>query len=1609
MRKIYLSLVSLFALYLTSFSQNVSLTGGTYTQDFNTLSNTAGSTTNNLTITGWFMTESGGGARDNEQYAVDPGSSNTGDTYSYGTAASTERALGGLRSGTLIPIFGGGFTNNTGGTITELNIAYTGEQWRLGTAARTDQINFEYSLNATNLVTGSWTAVATLNFVTPVTATTGAKDGNAAANRTALTANITGLSIPNGASFYIRWTDTDASGADDGLSVDDFSITPTSSGGGGGSNLSINDVSIVEGNAGTTNAVFTVSLSAPAGAGGVTFDIATADGTATIASNDYVSNSLTSQTIPPGSSNYTFTVQINGDATVEPNENYFVNVTNVTGATVTDGQGQGTITNDDVSLSFIHDIQGNGNSSPLNGLSITTRGIVTGVRSNGFFIQEPDATIDADPNTSEGIFVFTSSAPPAAVAVGNLVQVAGTVTEFIPTTDPNSPSQTELISPTVSLLSAGNPLPAAIVLTAADTDPAGSITQLEKFESMRVQVNSLTVIAPTQGNVSEPNATATSNGFFYGVITGINRPFREPGIIVPDPLPGGAPVTIPRYDANPEKLGVGSSSIGGTAINVATGAILTNVVGPLDYRSRTYTIDIDPAIPPVVSNNGLTFTAVPAQTTDELTVASFNVERFYDDVNDPGGDVALTTTAYNNRLNKVSLAIRNVLMTPDVIGMVEVEKLSALQAIADKVNNDVVAGGGSNPGYVAFLVEGNDPGGIDVGFLVKSTRVTVNSVTQYGLNATYTEPGGAVSLLNDRPPLVLNATFTGSACTGNNNFIVIANHLRSLNGIDDPVDGNRVRTKRARQAEFLADLIQGFQLADPNANIVSVGDFNAFQFNDGYADLIGTIKGDPTPAANVTLASPDLVNPDLIDLVDSHSASDRYSYSFSGDAQVLDHIIINANLSNKISRFAFARLDADFPEIYRSDANRPERISDHDAPVAYILFRDATNPTITCPAATTVSCSSAVPAADINAVTASDNCGSVTVTHQGDVISGQTCTNRYTITRTYRATDAAGNFAECTQIITVNDQTAPVITCPANVTVSCASAVPAVNTGDVTATDNCGGTIIITHESDVISAQTCANRYTITRTYRATDICGNFSECTQIITVNDQTPPVITCPVNVIVSCASAVPAVNTGAVTATDNCAGTITITHVGDVISAQTCANRYTITRTYRATDVCGNFSECTQIITVNDETAPVITCPAAVTVSCASAVPAVNTGAVTATDNCAGVITIIHVGDVITNQTCANRYTITRTYRATDVCGNSSTCTQIITVNDQTAPVLTCPANISVTTPVGQCTAVVNFTPTATDNCGGAVTITSVPASGFAFPIGVTTVNVTATDACGNSSTCSFTVTVADGQLPVISQQPQTGFVCEGSNATFSVTASNARSYQWQQWNGSSWVNITGATASSFTVPNVSITQNASTYRVAVIGLCTTVQSAAAILYVNPLPSVNITPSIPTAILPGQSLNLNTVVSPAGGSYAWYYNNTLVPTQNGSSWQNITVDGLGTYYVRYTNLDGCSSNSASVVVSAQVTDRLWIYPNPNNGRFQVRFYNQVNEQVTVTVYGINGQQIYQRSFVAGNNYSRLDIVLGGSAIPGFYVVEVRNSQGQLIGRKPIIIRPS
>ena len=201
---------------------HISLTGGIYSQDFNTL---AASSTGSLFAlpTGWTFSESGTGA--NTTYSANNGGATSGDTYSYGTGTNTDRGFGTLQTNAFVSTIGASFTNNTGVTITRLAIAYTGEQWRLGATGRTDFLNFQYSTDATSLTSGTWTPVSELNFTAPTNSgSAGSLDGNSI--HAFISFTMTGLSIPDGTTFFIRWADPNVSGADDGLAVDDFSIEP---------------------------------------------------------------------------------------------------------------------------------------------------------------------------------------------------------------------------------------------------------------------------------------------------------------------------------------------------------------------------------------------------------------------------------------------------------------------------------------------------------------------------------------------------------------------------------------------------------------------------------------------------------------------------------------------------------------------------------------------------------------------------------------------------------------------------------------------------------------------------------------------------------------------------------------------------------------------------------------------------------------------------------------------------------------------------------------------------------------------------------------------------------------------------------------------------------------------------------------------------------------------------------------------------------------------------------------------------------------------------------------------------------------------------------------
>ena len=544
----------------------------------------------------------------------------------------------------------------------------------------------------------------------------------------------------------------------------------------------------------------------------------------------------------------------------------------------------------------IWEIQGNGLASPFVGQTILTKNnVVTSVVFNGFFIQDP--TPDADPETSNGIFVFTSSAP--TVETGDLVDVTAKVSEFFNMTEMDG-------TVTVAELSHGNPLPAPVLFSPTVPSPnqPQPATEMERFEGMLVRVENGTVSGPTnQFNEASVVASAT-------------RPFREPGILYP-----GEPL-LPVWDGNPEIFEIDTDFFGD--LQMAAGAIVVEAEGPLAFSFSDY--QIWPTELSVVGT--ITPAPVRAREAGELTVGSQNLFRLFDLTEDPScADVTPTPAAFASRLNKFSLQIRDVLGSPDVLAVSEIENLGTLQTLAAKLNTD-----DPSLNYTAYLEEGDDVGCIDVGFLVRDT-VDVDSVTQFGKGDTFVF-NSQTFLLNDRPPLVLEGSYTANGAAFP--LTVIAVHQRSLGGIEDPGDGPRVREKRHQQALRLSQFIQTLQTATPGLRLIAIGDFNAFEFTDGYVDVMGQVTGNPDPAGAMIPAT-DEVNPDLTNQTFSETPDQRYSFVFDGSAQALDHGVTSQGLATFMRGAEHSRGNADAPFSFDADPSTPLRSADHDGLVLFVM------------------------------------------------------------------------------------------------------------------------------------------------------------------------------------------------------------------------------------------------------------------------------------------------------------------------------------------------------------------------------------------------------------------------------------------------------------------------------------------------------------------------------------------------------------------------------------------------------------------------------------------------------------------------------------------------
>jgi len=563
----------------------------------------------------------------------------------------------------------------------------------------------------------------------------------------------------------------------------------------------------------------------------------------------------------------------------------------------------------------VTDIQGAGDTSPFEGRRIITTGVVTALSTDGFFMQVTD---DGNPDTSNAVFVFTGGPP--TVAVGEEVEVSGKVEEFFGLTEITG-------SPMVTVLGVGV-IPAAIVFDENTPSPDPSMPSctigLECFESMLVEIPAGIVAASNQSFGSDPFAEVH---FTAGPV----RPFREPGIEYPglaaNPL-------IPVWDGNPEvfeldpdKLGLPNLNIPARSTFSALGVIGYDF-GHYEFWPSELTVEMAPL--PV---------AARAKEPFEGTVGSFNLFRLFDSVSDGTGDAVLDPDEYALRLAKIAAYIVDLMGSPGILATQEVEKLEVLQDLAAVINTL-----DNSVHYSAHLIEGNDVGSIDVGFLVRG-YIQVNALTQLGADERLTFDG---SLLHDRPPLLLEAIMDTIPVS------VMVLHMRSLGGIE----GERTQQKRYEQAMSVAQKVQDIQMANPNVNLVVLGDFNAFEFTDGYVDLAGIIKGDFNPDHSLVCSTngnicDDLVTPDLTDEVLNIDPSERYSFIFRdgrnpdgsrGDAQILDHAMTSQALGSLITGLEFARANVDAAaELVRDDGTQADltlRASDHDGLILFVDLSD---------------------------------------------------------------------------------------------------------------------------------------------------------------------------------------------------------------------------------------------------------------------------------------------------------------------------------------------------------------------------------------------------------------------------------------------------------------------------------------------------------------------------------------------------------------------------------------------------------------------------------------------------------------------------------------------
>jgi len=541
----------------------------------------------------------------------------------------------------------------------------------------------------------------------------------------------------------------------------------------------------------------------------------------------------------------------------------------------------------------IFDVQGSGLSSPLLGQTVTLReNIVTGIAKNGFFMQTPEERSDNNPATSDGIFVYTRRKP--MVRVGDIVNITGRVKEF------HGLTEISLIGK-VTKKGRVKHLPPCLKL------PKSIKTKqsLERFEGMLVSGLKLSVCGPTD-----------RYGEAFISLSG-RRTFREPGILSPGRK--GFPV----WDGNPEIIKIDPDGIGGEKRLFFSGVKIDSVRGIMTFSFGQYKI-----LPDFISSGEVSaLHRARHKSRDEITIGTFNLKRMFDTTDNRGvDDTVLSSEEYRFMIQKRALYISKNMDLPDILTVEEVENKNVLKDIAGEIRK-------LNPKtlYQYFLKKGNDPSGMDVGLLVKNS-IAVDSVIQYGKETRF-KWNSKHSFIHDRPPLII---FCHPKEEKKFHMAVIALHIRSRLGIEGP-DSLWIRQKRFLQSISIAGLIQKLQTSQKDLGIVVAGDFNSFQFTDGYADVLGEISGNQQNTRPLLFKhSP--VNPPLFDAIFKVPETERYTFIYKGNSACFDHILISQNLKNSVSDIIFCRGNCDAPEYYNRNRNTPLRASDHDGVVLYLSF-----------------------------------------------------------------------------------------------------------------------------------------------------------------------------------------------------------------------------------------------------------------------------------------------------------------------------------------------------------------------------------------------------------------------------------------------------------------------------------------------------------------------------------------------------------------------------------------------------------------------------------------------------------------------------------------------